>query len=431
MISKGKKIAASILSLTLIASVASGYASFASEAQTVQINSGQTASDTQYVPPIPPMPVTAFVFLDAPYKNLESVIGEGQKSYAKSSDGEKLSSIDYSQNWFGIETKLSTSYIIEGENVSSIKVEMPLELKNEDILSSITKELGTPLTSNASKENSVADIKASWLKYGVLYSLDTSSDSKTLSISLAKVENPSKYGLSQNTTVMSKKTADVTGDGKADNITLMGQNFQDDFGKSIFMEHIVAVIEDSATGKEIIVKPSEKSDGGYEPDMELLDFDGDNAADIFISAATGGSGGYTNYNLMTIKDSNPVVLVGYDIVSGSGIGLDFEGSFKDGYKASLTVTQTGNTYDIDLSDRKDVYEGYEYKGDKLQKQVHVMQGAVHIEPVDIDGDGTYEFAATQSIKGTCNADTIALAKSTWSVKDENIKLMDSDVEDLK
>ncbi|KDR95596.1 hypothetical protein SAMN02745945_01446 [Peptoclostridium litorale DSM 5388] len=427
MISKGKKIAASILSLSLICSVASGYASFATEAQTVQSDSGQAASDTQY---IAPMPVTAFVFLDAPYKNLESVIGEGQKSYTKSNTGEKLSSIDYSQNWFGIEKKLNTSYIVEGENVSGIKVDMPLELTNEDILSSITKELGAPLQSNVS-DYKASEIKASWLKYGVLYSLDAYSDSKTLSISLAKVENPSKYGLSQNSTVMSKKTADVTGDGKADTVTLMGQNFQDDFGKSIFMEHVVAVVEDSSTGKEIIVKPSESSDGGYQPDMELLDFDGDNTSDIFISAATGGSGGYTNYNLVTIKDSKPIILVSYDIYSGYNMELDFEGSFKDGYKASVTVSQTGKTYDIDLSERKDVYEGYEYKDNKLQREVPIMQGALYLEPVDTDSDGTYEFAAQQSIKGTCNADTIALVKSTWSVKGGDLKLITSDVEDLK
>ena len=160
----------------------------------------------------------------------------------------------------------------------------------------------------------------------------------------------------------------------------MGQNFQDDFGKSIFMEHVVAVVEDSSTGKEIIVKPSESSDGGYEPDMELLDFDG---------------------------------------------------SFKDGYKASVTVSQTGKTYDIDLSERKDVYEGYEYKDNKLQREVPIMQGALYLEPVDTDSDGTYEFAAQQSVKGTCNADTIALVKSIWSVNGGDLKLLNSDIEDLK
>ncbi len=427
MISKEKKIAASILSLTLIGSVASGYASFATEAQTFQTDSAQSASDAQYVPPIPPMPVTAFVVLDAPYQNLESLAGEGQKSYTQNGGIENLSSISYSQNWFGIESALNTIYIVEDENVSGIKVEMPLELENEDILSSITKELGSPLESNALYNKTPEDINASWLKYGVMYSLDASSDSKTLSISLAKVENPSKYELSQNTTVMSQQAADVTGDGKPDTVTLIGQTFEDDFGKSLFMEHIVAVIEDSATGKEIIVKPSEDSDGGYEPDMELLDFDGDNTADIFISASTGGSGGFTEYNLISIKGSKPLVLADSD----RDFALDFEGSYKDGYKASVTVTQTGNIYEVDLSEKKDAYEGYEYKGGKLQREVPVMEGAVHIEPVDADGDGTYEFAAQQSVKGTCNADSIAIVKSTWSVNDGNIQLIDSDVEDLK
>lgn len=198
-----------------------------------------------------------------------------------------------------------------------------------------------------------------------------------------------------------RTTADVTGDGKPDMILLLGQKRE---AGSPYYEQLYVAVDDPPNKTYLLFR----SDGGYTPQLALCDVTGDKVPEMLVSASTGGSGGTSNYYLYSAGGGKPVVLP-------TPKPLTITGSFQNGYKAKITVHETGKTYTIDLKDRKRIYEeNGVYKKGKLVKPVDVsVNDYAELKPVDIDKDGVCELAGIQRITGVANADTIAYAHSVW------------------
>lgn len=62
--------------------------------------------------------------------------------------------------------------------------------------------------------------------------------------------------------------------------------------------------------------------------------------------------------------------------------------------------------------------------------IGLKQNVNYLTPVDIDNDGVYELKGLQTIKGTCNADSIATATSLGQLTGNQWKLLEADVKKL-
>lgn len=214
---------------------------------------------------------------------------------------------------------------------------------------------------------------------------------------------------------ISKENLDVTGDGKEDIIELKGIPYQeeDQFLKEIQL-HIAA-----SNGK----KYEAEFEGGLNPHVQFLDLNHDEVKDMFVSVETGGSGGITNHYLYTLKDFKLTDVTVPD-------PLVINGQFHNGYKASITIQETGKSVTFDLRNRGADYEksGLFING-KLSEPTELMVDAYSVlKPVTMGGE-KYKLIGIQSISGAHHTDWIANVESTWIYENGKWRLKDTKIMD--
>jgi hypothetical protein len=118
---------------------------------------------------------------------------------------------------------------------------------------------------------------------------------------------------------LSQKQVDVTGDKKADVITLYGQKEK---ASDTYNEELLLVITNSKTKKTTSIP---LHDGGYSPELLVSDLTNDKVADIMVTADTGGSGGYITSHMYTLKNNKPSELPQPGLAKGKTglLGSDF------------------------------------------------------------------------------------------------------------
>ena len=95
--------------------------------------------------------------------------------------------------------------------------------------------------------------------------------------------------------------ADVTGDGEADEIFLVGN--KPSGTDSPYFDNIELMIQDGVTKKYIKIKFKENS--GYNPTLFLGDFTGNKVLDILVSIDSGGSGAIGFYYIYSVLNNKP------------------------------------------------------------------------------------------------------------------------------
>lgn len=198
---------------------------------------------------------------------------------------------------------------------------------------------------------------------------------------------------------VAKYKEDVTGDGKKDQIVLKGLPYEEgtEFLKEIYME--ITASNKKSSKVEL--------DSGFNPRAVFVDLNHDGLKDIFVTVDTGGSGGITNHYLYTAKDFNLTDLTVPE-------PLVINSQFLDGYKATLTIQDTGESYTFDLSNRAEDYErtGLYQKG-KLSEPTELMVDPYStLKPVLVGGK-QFGLQGTQLVSGAYHADGIAIIESVW------------------
>ncbi|WNS77415.1 hypothetical protein RRV45_10655 [Bacillus sp. DTU_2020_1000418_1_SI_GHA_SEK_038] len=221
---------------------------------------------------------------------------------------------------------------------------------------------------------------------------------------------------------ISKDKEDVTGDGKKDEIILKGLPYEEgtDFLKEIYMEI-------QASNKKSF---NVEFDSGFNPRVNFIDLNHDGLKDIFVTVDTGGSGGITNHYLYTVKN---FALTDLTVPEP----LVINSQFLDGYKAAITIQDTGESYTFDLSNRAEDYErtGLYQKG-KLSEPTELMVDPFStLKPVLVDGK-QYGLKGTQAISGAYHADRIAIIESLWLYEDgkwslKNTRVMETNLQKKK
>jgi hypothetical protein len=218
--------------------------------------------------------------------------------------------------------------------------------------------------------------------------------------------------------ILQTREVDVTGDGKMDKVSLVGVRTDT---TSPYYPKIFLVV--ASAGQGDITVPLE---GGYDPKMEFYDFNGDRLPEIFISAATGGSGGIYNYYIYSFKNNKPVKIPVPE-------PLHISATFKKNYVVRLKIEETGKVYRINIKDRKAEYDrAGVYKNGKVLKQISVLVDPYSLlKAVDVDKDGVYELQGIQRVSGIAHVDVLANVFSTWKWTSPKWLLLNSDIQSIK
>ncbi|MEK3662597.1 hypothetical protein NSQ29_23830 [Paenibacillus sp. FSL F4-0236] len=107
------------------------------------------------------------------------------------------------------------------------------------------------------------------------------------------------------TILLAKQQVDVTGNGVADNVLLIGNK---DAANGDLVTDINIVVLEGKTKK--VINSNIKDFSGYQPKINFVgDFNGDKSKDVMITVYSGGNSGSTNAYVVSFKDSGVKVLL--------------------------------------------------------------------------------------------------------------------------
>lgn len=198
---------------------------------------------------------------------------------------------------------------------------------------------------------------------------------------------------------VAERTADVNGDGVEDVVTILGTPVSE----TVYWENLHMTVKDGATGETTDVALAENA--GYAPQLWIGALTGEEKNDIFVSTASGGSGGYSYYSVFTFKDGAYAPI--FDIESFNAENA-YTVVYQDNELVAVTNVATGVRYLVSLSGREADYLSGLYNEDGTLKTA--TEGEVYplgnLYPVDIDADGVYELVAVQVVCGLYHADVL-------------------------
>ncbi|WP_407311236.1 hypothetical protein [Desulfosporosinus sp. SB140] len=224
--------------------------------------------------------------------------------------------------------------------------------------------------------------------------------------------------------VFDSRRADFDGDGKVDDVVLIGEK-QDD---NPYVQNIGVAIKDSHTGKFSIASIGELN-SGLDPKLFIGSFNKAKSNDILVSFATGGSGGVYQFSLLSYHDGQVKAIVPQETLNH---GLVLETQCLPGFNLKITDKNTGYTATIDLHKGSVDYERlgiYNEKGELLQDPMVLVDGFSVLKP-EVNGDGICELRGIQRISVGAHANSVANAESVWKVSNGQLKLLSENIEAL-
>jgi len=215
--------------------------------------------------------------------------------------------------------------------------------------------------------------------------------------------------------VVSFARGDVTGDRVPDNVYLTGIMTPD----SPFIQNITLLVQDGRSGELTSVPLRENA--GYNPTVFLGDFTGNGVDDIFISIATGGSGGIMYHYIYSFVDNTAQLLFDFNVYNEQ---YQYEVTYQDYYKVEVVSMINNKKYIIDISTKGIEYlnEIYDENGKLKSPITGFVNPLSGLYPVDFDSNKRYELLAYQKIAGRYNADSLGFVLNTLAWLDNRFVL---------
>ena len=214
---------------------------------------------------------------------------------------------------------------------------------------------------------------------------------------------------------------DLTGDKKADTLYVIGDRYDK---TSNMHEQFYYFLIDGKSGKSTLTKLKDLeaySAWGYIPEVELVNLNNDGVKDVQFSSFSGGTGGFTYYNVSTFKGGKYVQLLGQKEL----VGIGLSGKYVDGFKAEMTCDGVAHSWYLDLNFQTNMLleqNVYDVKG-KVLNPIEPWSGPfVNLSIVDgyVSGD--------QAIKGIANADYLGSLNVTYAYEKGKLVLKEVTLE---
>ncbi|EPD50328.1 hypothetical protein HMPREF1210_02899 [Paenisporosarcina sp. HGH0030] len=220
--------------------------------------------------------------------------------------------------------------------------------------------------------------------------------------------------------VVSFARGDVTGDRVPDNVYLTGIMTPD----SPFIQNITLLVQDGRSGE--LTSVSLRENAGYNPTVFLGDFTGNGVDDIFISIATGGSGGIMYHYIYSFVDNTAQLLFDFNVYNEQ---YQYEVTYQDYYKVEVVSMINNKKYIIDISTKGTEYlnEIYDENGKLKSPITGFVNPLSGLYPVDFDLNKRYELLAYQKIAGRYNADSLGFVLNTLAWLDNRFVLQNQNV----
>ncbi len=333
--------------------------------------------------------------------------------------------VRYGESWFGLPTPLDVDYLSLGNEPNTmhqITLNFPATMKRDEIIKAVDVALG-----QGEHGPSLADAPSKyfghWIRSGVRFDLQDYGDYIEMYIAQARLDEPANFGMPEATALIQSALANVVDDEDPERVLLAGVP---ETTLDSIMRRLQIIVQDGNDKADIVTPLAEGSSEGYEPEILLRDFTGDGLADVFVRAATGGSGGI--YNAAVYSYAGGVAAKVFDTsVNAPPV---FRGTLIDGYRAALHVEAPATDVELDLSDRRALYDELGVYKDGVVAKATELWGEAYglIEPVDNTGDGTFELRVVQQVRATSNADRVAEITSIldfvdgqWAVTASEVK----------
>lgn len=173
---------------------------------------------------------------------------------------EETKYLRYEYEWFGLPTKSKIYYAREQRIYKAVINFYNIEF--DELQALITKGIGEPLSIEEGQE--YKDII--WIKDSMKYWLtQTDEGVNQLEVRLAYYPNPNDYDMGYRpTTIQEVNTIDVTGDGKPDEVSLIGS--RNSYTETAYAKLFMLI---TSEGKTYMEKFPEELDGGLYPQMEI------------------------------------------------------------------------------------------------------------------------------------------------------------------
>ncbi|RCX12205.1 hypothetical protein DFR58_12315 [Anaerobacterium chartisolvens] len=218
------------------------------------------------------------------------------------------------------------------------------------------------------------------------------------------------YTNRQNIYMLHKKTGDVNGSKIADTVYLMGEK-----GENPFYENIKVGVQDGRTLQWYVIPLYPNYSMAFNPWLFLGNFTGLNVDEIMVNLPVGGSGALTYYYIISFLNNNANYILGPEQLMPLTKSLELEVIYMDNYKVLVKSRKLNQSIMLDVSDRKDAYEGtvYNREGKLIKPRKGFVIDQPHLYPVRFDGNQPYKLEAQQDIAGTSHADRLGYAVTYW------------------
>ena len=164
---------------------------------------------------------------------------------------------------------------------------------------------------------------------------------------------------------------------------------------------------------------------GKEPKIIFKDMNQDSIKDIFIYISSKDYDKAATYFIYTLKDENLSRMIVPE-------GLPVTAQFRNGYKASVQINQTGQTFVMDLNKQKKQYDQQGiYQNGMLNEPTELMvSGVKTLKPVRLR-DLSIGLKGRQLISDGYNDEMIGYVDSTWKWSNHHWELQNTIVKQEK
>lgn len=209
--------------------------------------------------------------------------------------------------------------------------------------------------------------------------------------------------------VLTRKFGDVTGDGVADEVYLVGTRVPD----SQFIQDITLMIRNGRTG--MVTQVALRENAGYMPTIFLCDFTGDGVEDIKVTIQSGGSGGFNFIYIYSFVNSQLRLLFDAETYIQ---GERFRAFYADGFVIVVVDELLDLTFRIDVSTDPAAADLYDQAGKLLQPTEANVGPLITAIPIILDEDsGRCDLQALVRVYGQFAADTVGYIQDylRWDV----------------